>query len=343
MLTADFDYDLPTERIALEPVPRGRSRLLVVPAADQPRQSLRVDELPRLLEPGDVMVLNNTRVIPARLKATKSDTGAGIEILLVERLATNRWRALVRPAKKLRASTKLILEGGLSAQLAQRHSDGSVDLRFSAALEPVLQEIGQVPLPPYIRRTPTAADKDRYQTVYAKEPGAVAAPTAGLHFSTDLLEQIREVGVEIVEITHHIGPGTFRPVRVSNVSDHRMEDERYRISPEAAASIESAKKSGRRIVAVGTTVVRALESAASASTDSLAQESARTDLFIYPGYRFSVVDVLLTNFHLPRSTLLMLVCAFAGRSTVLDAYEHAVQAGYRFYSYGDAMLLERST
>ncbi len=336
---SDFDYDLPPQQIAKHPAPRGESRLLVVPAAGACRRHT-IGDLRRLLRKGDLLVLNNTRVIPARLLATKRETGGRVELLVTEKIDGQTWKALVKPAKRVRLDTILEFASGLRAQPTKRNADGSMNIHFSEDLEPLLEEIGQVPLPPYLGRPATSADRDDYQTVFATQPGAVAAPTAGLHFTVDLLTDLRRLGIEIVELTLHVGPGTFRPVQESTVEDHEMEEERYFLSTETVERIEAAVAARRRVVAVGTTVVRALESAWHAGSGRLQPGSARTRLFIYPGYRFRMVDLLMTNFHLPRSTLLMLVCAFAGKRTVSAAYREAIQRGFRFYSYGDAMLLE---
>jgi S-adenosylmethionine:tRNA ribosyltransferase-isomerase len=336
--TADFDYPLPAGAIAQRPLPRGAGRLLALDR-EGPERHRRVRDLPALLRAGDLLVVNDTRVIPARLFARRPGGGA-LELLLVERLAAAEWEALARPAAKAREGTVLELEPGLTAEVVGRGGAGRRRLRFSAPIEPHLERLGHVPLPPYIRRADEAADRERYQTVYARRPGAVAAPTAGLHLSAELLAALAAAGIERTEITLHVGPGTFKPVTAERPAEHRMERERYEIGEEAAAAVQRARAAGRRVVAVGTTVVRALETAAAASGE-VAPGAGVTELFITPGFRFRVVDVLLTNFHLPRSTLLMLVAAFAGRERVLAAYAEAVAAGYRFYSYGDAMLAER--
>lgn len=328
MLTRDFDYELPEERIAQEPAPRGESRLLVLDAEGAQRYR-RVRDLPGLLRPGDLVVLNDTRVIPARLYGRRGE--GRMEVLLVEKLGDREWEVLVRPGRRARPGTEIVFEG-LSAEVVDKRED-RYRLRFSEPVEPHLDRLGHVPLPPYIHRPDEAADRERYQTVFARTPGAIAAPTAGLHFSQELLEEIAAAGIGIARVTLHVGIGTFKPVSVEKVEDHRMDRERYEVGEETAEAIRRTKESGGRIVAVGTTVVRTLESSGGAAG------SGSTDLFITPGFRFRVVDVLLTNFHLPRSTLLMLVSAFAGRERVLAAYEEAIREGYRFYSYGDAMLV----
>lgn len=350
MLTSDFDFELPEAAIAQEPLPRGESRLLVVDAEGDDRHR-RVDALTELLRPGDLLVVNDTRVIPARLFARRPGGGKA-ELLLIEKLAPRRWTALARPGKKLGPGVPLrfvtdplaesdpVAEAGLSAVIAERRGDGQVVVEFSDQLEPHLDQLGHVPLPPYIRRADAAVDRQTYQTVYARSDGAVAAPTAGLHFSDALLADLAERGVERTAITLHVGLGTFKPVTAERVADHRMEEERFHVSAESAEAIRRCRQRGGRLVAVGTTVVRTLESVAEAD-GSVPAGQGRTRLFLTPGHRFRAVDLLLTNFHLPRSTLLMLVSAFAGRERVLAAYREAVERGYRFYSYGDAMLLER--
>jgi S-adenosylmethionine:tRNA ribosyltransferase-isomerase len=340
VLTRDFDYDLPAASIAQEPAPRGESRLLVLDRQGPGRHS-RVRDLPRLLHPGDLLVLNDTRVIPARLYG-RSAGGGRMEILLIERVAERDWDALVRPGRRARPGAMIELAEGLTAEVIDKREDGRHRLRFTEPVEPHLDRLGHIPLPPYIHRPDTPEDRERYQTVFARQPGAVAAPTAGLHFTAKLLEEIAAAGVEIVRVTLHVGIGTFKPVSAERIEEHRMESERYEIGEETAGAIRRARAAGRRIVAVGTTVVRTLESAAQEGGGEVRAGSGATRLFITPGYRFQVVDALLTNFHLPCSTLLMLVSAFAGRERVLAAYEEAIREGYRFYSYGDAMLAERA-
>lgn len=338
MLTSDFDYELPPEAIAQEPAPRGESRLLVLDR-EGPERHARVRDLPRFLRPGDLLVLNDTRVIPARLYAVRAGGGGGrMEILLVERVAEREWDALVKPGRRARPGTVFEFDAGLTAEVSAKDPDGRHRLRFSEPVEGHLDRLGHVPLPPYIQRPDTDEDRERYQTVYARNPGAVAAPTAGLHFSEELLREIEAAGVETARVTLHVGIGTFKPVSAERIEEHRMEHERYEVSEEAAEAIRRA----RRVVAVGTTVVRTLESAALAGGGEVRPGAGSTGLFITPGFRFQVVDALLTNFHLPRSTLVMLVSAFAGRERVLAAYEEAVREGYRFYSYGDAMFAERA-
>jgi S-adenosylmethionine:tRNA ribosyltransferase-isomerase len=340
VLTRDFDYGLPEESIAQEPAPRGESRLLVLDA-EGPDRHRQVRDLPRLLRAGDLLVLNDTRVIPARLFGQREGGGGGrMEVLLIEKTGEREWDALVRPGRRARPGTVLRFEE-LTAEVTDKREDGRYRLRFPEPVEPHLERLGHVPLPPYIRRPDREADRERYQTVYARNPGAVAAPTAGLHFTEEILEEAAAAGIGVARVTLHVGIGTFKPVSAERVEDHRMDRERYEVGKETAEAIRRTRESGGRIVAVGTTVVRTLESAALAGGGEVRPGGGSTELFITPGFGFQVVDVLLTNFHLPRSTLLMLVSAFAGRERVLAAYEEAVREGYRFYSYGDAMLTSR--
>ncbi len=344
MLTRDFDYDLPAESIAQQPAPRGESRLLVLDREGSDRHH-QVRDLPRLLQPGDLLVLNDTRVIPARLYGRRAGGDGKIEILLTEKISERDWDALVKPGRRARPGTVISFEG-LTAEIIEKDPSGRHRLRFSEPIEPHLDRLGQVPLPPYIRRSKDikdlkdTKDKELYQTVYARHPGAIAAPTAGLHFSEELLAEIRGAGVETAMVTLHVGLGTFKPVTAERIADHRMERERWEVPEATAEAIRRARVRGGRVVAVGTTVVRTLESAA--RDGEIAAGSGTTELFITPGFQFQVVDALMTNFHLPQSTLLMLVSAFAGRERVLAAYAEAVREGYRFYSYGDAMLVLRA-
>jgi len=340
VLVRDFDFELPGDRIAQHARPRGTSRLLVLDAPPA-RRHRSIADLPGLLRPGDLLVVNDTRVIPARLFARRVAGGGRVELLLVERIDTRTWECLARPGRKARAGTRLELAPGLSAEVVAETGDGRRRVEFSEPVEPHLDRLGHVPLPPYIDRPDEAGDRERYQTVWAREPGAIAAPTAGLHFTPELLRALEERGVERRAVTLHVGIGTFKPVTAELVHEHRMDAERWWVPGETAGAIVRARAEGRRVVAVGTTVVRTLESAALQCGGEVRAGSGSTDLFVVPGFRFRVVDVLLTNFHLPRSTLLMLVSAFAGRERVLAAYHEAIAAGYRFYSYGDAMLVER--
>jgi S-adenosylmethionine:tRNA ribosyltransferase-isomerase len=423
LLTRDFDYPLPSTAIAQHPAPRGASRLLVLDAEAAARHR-HVGDLATLLQPGDLLVVNDTRVLPARLygrprtaatvipaAATRAETGplasatigdgippplasattgdgapppptsgapnpegaaggisspgaapgapdaAGdpsppgpgeVELLLVEKVGEREWEVLVRPGRRARPGAVIDLLGaageergqpsGVAAEVVGHAEGGRRRVRFSVPIEAHLERIGHIPLPPYIRRPDAQDDRERYQTVYARNPGAIAAPTAGLHLSQALLDDLTRAGVERAAVTLHVGIGTFKPVTAPLVSDHRMERERYTIPPATAAAIAAARAAGRRIVAVGTTVVRTLEGAAAAHHGDVPAGEGATDLFITPGFRFQVVSALLTNFHLPCSTLLMLVSAFAGRRRVLAAYQEALDRGYRFFSYGDAML-----
>lgn len=340
MELSDFDFDLPEELIAQHPVePRDSSRLMVVHRVKGEIKHHIFHELPDLLQPGDVLVVNNTRVLPARLIGEKEGTGANIECLLLKRVERDIWEALIKPGKRLREGQKVSFGGGkLIGELLEILPDGNRKIRFSyeGIFEAVLDELGNMPLPPYI--TAQLEDKERYQTVYAKETGSAAAPTAGLHFTPELLEQLHQKGIEIVEILLHVGLGTFRPVKVEKIEEHEMHSEYYRVSPEAAERINRAKQEGRRVIAVGTTAARTLESVGQAN-GLLKAVDGWTNIFIYPGYRFKVVDALITNFHFPKSTLVMLVSALASRELILQAYELAVRERYRFYSFGDAMLI----
>lgn len=329
-----FHYDLPEKLIAQKPLPdRTASRLLVLDGGSVADR--RFADLVELLSPGDFLVMNDTRVIPARLHGRKG-TGGKVEVLL-ERITGPRTAiALLRASKSLQPGAEFSLAGGVRARV-ERRADELFDLSFDTDLKPFLEVHGEVPLPPYIDRPAEAGDAERYQTVYAREGGAVAAPTAGLHFDADLLSVLRERGIESACLTLHVGIGTFAPVRTERVEDHRLHGEWVRVSEDLCQRIERAHRNGGRIVAVGTTTVRALESAA--LEGELKPFEGETTLYIYPGFQFRVADVLITNFHLPESSLLMLVAAFAGRDRVLDAYRHAVARGYRFFSYGDAMLV----
>jgi len=336
---SDFSYSLPEGLIAQHPSQsRDHSRLLVL---DRPSGSMthrHFYDLPSLLRHGDLLVLNDTKVLPARLFAHKQ-TGGLVEILLLSPVDDGTWTCLAKPAKRLRPGVTLNFEGGLSGQIVGQGEDGLREISFSVGGQEFLrklEEIGELPLPPYIHEKPT--DPGRYQTVYASSPGAVAAPTAGLHFTDELLSQLEEVGVERVHVTLHVGIGTFRPVSVDDVEEHVMHSEYYEINQATANIINEAKAQGRRIVAVGTTAVRVLETAAKEDGTIMAG-NGWTDIFIYPGYRFKTVNALITNFHLPHSTLLMLVSALASREQILSAYNEAVEKEYRFFSFGDAMLI----
>jgi S-adenosylmethionine:tRNA ribosyltransferase-isomerase len=340
MHTSDFDFDLPDDRIAQYPLPKGTSRLLVVDPLQEDRDK-GIEDLPGLLRPNDLLVLNNTKVLPARLYARREISGGRLEILLVDEHSPTRWEALVRPGRLAQPGNRFRLPDDSTVEILEKGEAGKTTLEFSKPIFDRLDKLGHIPLPPYIQRPDRESDRVDYQTVYAREPGAIAAPTAGLHFSDQLLSRLRSHGIQIAELTLHVGIGTFRPVQVDRIEDHKMDLERFELPGETVAAIAAAHGRGGRVVAVGTTVVRALESAALEQGDQLRACRAETDLFITPGFEFSVVDMLLTNFHLPRSTLLMLVCAFAGQDRILSAYRSAVQMGYRFYSFGDAMLVTR--
>jgi S-adenosylmethionine:tRNA ribosyltransferase-isomerase len=345
--TADFDFDLPERLIAQAPArPRDSARLLVVPPRGERIEDRGVRDLPTLLRPGDVMVVNDTRVIPARLRGRRG--AASVEIMLNRAEAGGVWQALVRNARRLRPGDEVAIEGarGCSARVVERLGEGTVRLDFGpdpAALAAALERAGEVPLPPYIPRPdgPRPEDAEDYQAVFARRPGAVAAPTASLHFTEALLAALDARGVRRVTVTLHVGAGTFLPVRAEDPRAHRLHAEWGEVSEEAAAEIASARAAGGRIVAIGTTALRLLETAAAAD-GTVRPFRGLTDLYLLPGHCFRTADLLLTNFHLPRSTLFMLVCAFAGRLRMRDAYAHAIADGYRFYSYGDATLLHRS-
>ena len=339
MKTSDFLYDLPEELIAQTPIePRNHSRLLVVDRADGAIEHRHFYDLPGYLKKGDLLVVNDTRVMPARLIGERASGGA-CEVLLLRQISPVSWETLVKPGKKLKSGAKVSFGGGrLTATIEAPTDAGGRVVRFdvlSGTLEAALDELGEMPLPPYIHEK--LADRERYQTVYARAVGSAAAPTAGLHFTPELLEKIRLMGVEIVPVLLHVGLGTFRPVKAEDVSEHKMHSEFYEVTPEAAEKINRAKAEGRRVIAVGTTSVRTLESAV--VDGMLAPGSGWTDIFITPGYRFRMVDALITNFHLPGSTLIMLVSALMGRETTLSAYEEAVRQRYRFFSFGDAMFI----
>lgn len=337
---SDFFFELPEELIAQDPLTdRAASRLLVLHKDSGKTEHRIFKEITAYLKPGDCLVLNNTKVIPARLIGKKEDTGAAVEVLLLKRREKDIWETLVRPGKKCRPGTKLVFgEGVLKAEVLETVEEGNRLIRFSyeGIFEEVLDSLGEMPLPPYI--THKLEDKNRYQTVYAKYDGSAAAPTAGLHFTKELLKQIEGMGVKIVYVTLHVGLGTFRPVKTDNVLEHHMHSEYYEVSEEAAEKINCTKEEGGRIICVGTTSCRTVESAAG-EDGRIGAGCGNTEIFIYPGYRFKVLDALITNFHLPESTLVMLVSALAGREKVMAAYEEAVRERYRFFSFGDAMLV----
>ena len=341
MNVKDYDYDLPEELIAQDPLEdRSSSRLMVLDRQTGDVEHRHFTDILEYLHPGDCLVINNTKVIPARLFGVKEDTQAKIEVLLLKRKENDIWETLVKPGKKAKPGTKLVFgDGLLTAEVVDVVEEGNrlIQFHYDGIFEEILDQLGQMPLPPYI--TPQLKDKNRYQTVYAKYDGSAAAPTAGLHFTKELLQKVKDMGVDIAEVTLHVGLGTFRPVKVENVLDHHMHSEFYMVSQEAADKINRAKESGHRVIAVGTTSTRTLEAAAD-ENGRLHETSGWTEIFIYPGYQFKVIDALITNFHLPQSTLVMLVSALAGREYVLHAYEIAVKERYRFFSFGDAMLIK---
>lgn len=337
MLVTDFDYDLPQELIAQHPMePRDHSRLLVVDKKTGEIEHKHFYDLVNYLKPGDVLVFNDTRVIPARLHGTK-DTGAHVEVFLLTRRDATDWEVLVRPGKKLQVGAKINFSDELSCEVIEHTDFGGrvVRFKYDGIFEEILDRLGETPLPPYI--TAPLEDKERYQTVYNRERGSAAAPTAGLHFTKELLQKIEEIGCEEVFVTLHVGLGTFRPVSEAKIEDHKMHKEFYTVSQEAADAVNKAKAEGRRIIAVGTTAVRTLEAAG--ADGQLHAGSSWTNIFIYPGYKFRLVDDLVTNFHLPQSTLLMLVSTLSTREIMLQTYKKAVEEKYRFFSFGDAMFI----
>ncbi|QGG46693.1 tRNA preQ1(34) S-adenosylmethionine ribosyltransferase-isomerase QueA [Heliorestis convoluta] len=337
-----FDYELPREAIAQAPIePRDASKLMVLNRQNGLIEHRIFREIKELLRPGDLLVLNRSRVIPARLFGVKKGTDTAVEMVLLTPKGEDRWEVLVRPGRRLKAGTTVEFGEDLQADIIDSTAFGGrlVKFRYCGDFDQLLEEKGQMPLPPYIERPLQKEETERYQTIYSKEKGSAAAPTAGLHFTPELLQDLKEAGVEIATVLLHVGLGTFRPVQAEKVEDHQMHAEFYQIDEEAAQAITKARQEGRRIVAVGTTVVRTLESVAALEKGAVKATSGWTDIFIYPGYNFQVIDGLITNFHLPRSTLLMLVSAFANRDTIMAAYEEAVQKDYRFFSFGDAMMI----
>lgn len=337
----DFYYDLPQELIAQDPLEdRSSSRLMVLDKITGEVEHRHFKDIVEYLRPGDCLVINNTKVIPARLYGVKEGTEAKIEILLLKRKENDIWETLVKPGKKCKIGTKIVFgEGILTGEVVDIVEEGNrlIQFHYEGIFEEILDRLGQMPLPPYI--THQLQDKNRYQTVYAKYDGSAAAPTAGLHFTPELLQQVRDMGVEIAEVTLHVGLGTFRPVKTENILEHHMHSEFYTVTQEAADKINTARKNGGKIIAVGTTSTRTLESVGT-EDGTVKAGSGWTQIFIYPGYQFKVIDSLITNFHLPESTLVMLVSALAGREHVLAAYEEAVNEKYRFFSFGDAMLIK---
>jgi S-adenosylmethionine:tRNA ribosyltransferase-isomerase len=357
MRTADFDFDLPPASIAQHPAPRrDESRLLALHRGEGRVEHRKFREVLEFFRAGDVLVLNNSRVMPARLRGRNARSAGQFEILLLEETARNHWWAMLRPAKRARIDTEIVLHdaqdgtAGIRARVLEANDEGHRRLEFSGTTDIIreLEWLGEVPLPPYITRKKAdemREDRERYQTVFAKTDGSIAAPTAGLHFTPELLQQLRERGVSVCFVTLHVGAGTFLPVTTETLAGHRMHEERFELHEETARAVNAAKAGGQRVIAVGTTSVRVLESVAAQNGGKLAKTSGKTGIFIHPPFPFQMVDGLLTNFHLPRSTLLMLVSAFAapgrttGRQMILDAYAEAIREGYRFYSYGDAMLI----
>ena len=342
MNTADFDFDLPEELIAQTPLEkRDASRLLVVDKETGAFSDQHFDQIIDQLQPGDALVMNNTRVLPARLYGIKPETGGHVELLLLKNTQGDDWEVLAKPAKRLRVGAQISFgDGRLTATVIEELEHGGRIVRFSyeGIFLEVLESLGEMPLPPYIHEK--LADRERYQTVYAKENGSAAAPTAGLHFTEELLEQIAAKGVKLVYLTLHVGLGTFRPVSVDSLDDHEMHSEFYSLSEEAAQTLRQVKANGGRVIAVGTTSIRTLETIGSKFQGQIQADSGWTNIFIKPGYDWKIVDAFSTNFHLPKSTLVMLVSAFAGRSLTLKAYEHAIAERYRFFSFGDAMFIK---
>jgi len=341
MRTYDFDFDLPIELVAQTPAPRGSSRMMVLDRSKTSVEHSNIGRLPSHLTPADLLLLNDTRVIPARLRAHRP-TGRKFELLLLRRVTDDRWESLVRPSARARHGEQLVLDDGGAAYPVEALGDGRWLLRFEPPLDLArLDLLGEVPLPPYIERPDGVVESDRrdYQTVYASNPGAVAAPTAGLHFTEQLLDDVRRAGVEVAFLTLHVGLGTFRPMQTEEIEDHEMHEEWYHFSEDTAETVNRALDEGRRIVCVGTTTVRALEGALKPGDGRVRPGHGWTNLYVTPGFTFRGVGAMLTNFHLPRSTLLVLVSSFAGRERVLEAYREAVAGRYRFFWYGDAMLI----
>lgn len=340
MLTSDFDYKLPEELIAQTPLEnRSSSRLLVIDRTEKSYEDHTFTDILEYLNPGDALVLNETKVLPARIHGIKPDTGGAVELLLLKDLGDNTWECLARPQKRLKRGTKVVFgDNLLTGTVVETKEEGITIVRFAyqGVFLEILDQIGAMPLPPYIHEK--LKDQDRYQTVYAKTLGSAAAPTAGLHFTPELLTKIEKKGIKIVKITLDVGLGTFRPVQVDNIKDHKMHTETYEIPEEAAKILNETRQNGNRIIAVGTTSVRTLESNLQ-KYDKFTPERAETSIFIYPGYEFKAIDGLITNFHLPKSTLIMLVSAFAGKDLIMGAYQHAIEEKYRFFSFGDAMLI----
>jgi len=347
MLKSEFNFELPKELIAqVPPEKRGQSRLMVLHRETGELEHKIFTALPDYLNPGDLLVVNDSKVIPARLYGKNEKTGGAIELLLIERVGVNRWLAMVHPGRRCRMGMQLSFgEGKLKGEVVPSRDDyyREIEFTYEGTWESVLAELGAMPVPPYIKRSPEMKallqlDRDRYQTVYAKEEGSIAAPTAGLHFTEDLLNTLKTKGINIARVTLHVGTGTFLPVKTDNIEDHPMHEERFTLTKETVEAIHQTHAAGKRVIAVGTTTTRVLESAVDES-GRLKPVATSTRIFIYPGYKFKVIDALITNFHLPESTLVMLVSALAGKENILNAYHEAIAQQYRFYSYGDAMLI----
>lgn len=342
LTTEDFDFNLPEELIAQTPLKdRSSSRLLVLDHETGEVEDKHFTDIIEELNPGDALVMNNTRVLPARLYGVKPDTGGHLEVLLLNNTKDDTWETLIKPARRAKVGTEIDFgEGKLKAVVTEEleHGGRMIEFSYEGIFLEILESLGEMPLPPYIKEH--LEDQERYQTVYAKENGSAAAPTAGLHFTKELLEQIAEKGVKLVYLTLHVGLGTFRPVSVENIEEHHMHSEFYRLESDAAETLNEVRQKGGRIVAVGTTSIRTLETIGTKFNGEIKADSGWTDIFIKPGYEFKVVDAFSTNFHLPKSTLVMLVSAFAGRENVLKAYEHAITEKYRFFSFGDAMFVK---
>ena len=340
MLLSDFDYNLPEERIAQTPIePRNASRLMVLNPQDKSIQHKHFYDLKEFLVPGDTLIFNDTRVLPARLIGHRAQTGGKVEVFLLRRLDTTHWETLVKPGKKARPGNEIVFSDELSCLVTEHTDFGGriVEFKFDGIFEEILDRLGETPLPPYIHEK--LEDKERYQTVYNREEGSAAAPTAGLHFTKEQMQELKDMGINLGFVTLHVGLGTFRPVSTEKIEEHEMHKEYYSISEETAELIKHTKESGHRVIAVGTTSIRTLESAAIAQNE-ISGKSGWTQIFIYPGYDFKIVDAIITNFHLPKSTLIMLISAFAGRKFILDAYKTAVKEKYRFFSFGDAMFIQ---
>lgn len=342
LTTEDFDYELPEELIAQTPLKdRAASRLLVVDKETKTYEDKHFPDILDELNPGDALVMNDSRVLPARLQGSKKETGAHLEVLLLKNIEDDKWETLVKPARRAKTGTEILFGDGRLKAIVQEeleHGGRILEFKYEGIFLEVLESLGEMPLPPYIKER--LDDQERYQTVYSKEIGSAAAPTAGLHFTKEILQKVEEKGVRLVFLTLHVGLGTFRPVSVDNIEEHKMHAEFYQLSQEAADVLNETKKNGNKVVAVGTTSIRTLETVGSKYDGVLQEDSGWTDIFIAPGYTFKVVDAFLTNFHLPKSTLIMLVSAFAGREFVLEVYRHAVEEKYRFFSFGDAMFLK---